>query len=421
MKTRILSFALLSLLGACQSSNDETPQNPSHPSSSQSPQRAQSTSEYSIKHLGSRVHLAEDHSNLDEYIENINVHKMRLTAIDGLNSNGSIQCKKLVAGQLDNVYSARFNQTGKTTEILLSLFPADPIATEFSCRINDSLGQELKEIKFTVPKNIVVQSKTTLPELHNQKIGTLLLTADAEIITEGRPLNLEVKNLISLNGTLSTFEISSIDLTPADTQGKDGGMIKINAEEAQGSLTVNLRGTNGGRQSFVAQRPPKAHAGARGTCHERSSPRSCDGQNGQPGYPAVNGKDGLKGGSTGSIDFILSKKSDFELMIIYSAGLGSEGAKASLPGEGGDGGAPGSVHIRNPNCGPGRTTPMTDPSNCLTVITGQPGISGALGEYGVDGLPGSPGRNETSRFLNAAEGQNEFINGSWSNIKGNLE
>lgn len=419
MRTRYLSLFVLGFLAGCQDTSSTRSQSQQNDPVQSSESATQSASEsYSIEKLGSKIKLKDDFSNLPSYIEHINSHVIQIKAASGTNPAGSVTCKKIVAGELDTSYFGNFNQAGISAELILPIAKHDKMETTFSCEIMDNKRKILKRLETKISKNIVISDQSTYPELNGLTIDTLVITKPGEILTEGSNFSLKVKKLISDEGKISTFTEQSVEITPADTAGRDGGRIALEVDEAKGSLSVNLRGTNAGVQTFVAVQPQRAQKGADGKCDNRRNVNSCDGQNGAPGLNAVDGKNGFDGGSTGVLNFFIAQKTDLELIVNYHRGIGSDGVPASLPGEGGAPGRPGTMTISDICVGVGTTSELDE--KCLQVVTGRAGAAGPRGAVGVDGIKGYDGVLHESKYQNDEEGLTEIIKGNWSNLKGHL-
>jgi hypothetical protein len=217
------------------------------------------------------------------------------------------------------------------------------------------------------------------------------------LVTFGRELVIDTKELISNGGSLITF--ISGQKADSDMPGRSGGSIRIKANSARGELSIEMRGEHGGDGSSgapFAERAPSGAAGTSGQSHRQmgsgSFPSFCvalptSGGNGENGANGRNGQNGRRGGNTGQLTFEVAEKSD-AFQLHFSKEVGRSGkAGAGGPGQlGGIGGEPGARDIF-------RVCPYK-------VGRGADGANGAGGANGVNEGDGS----EEQECLSLGEG-----------------
>jgi hypothetical protein len=417
----LLCLTSLAFLGACNSSNDSS-SGETNPATEASPMIQTNTkaSRFEVKYLGPKTKLENDFSNIDKFAEDINTHLLDIKTIDGTLKQGQVYCSKTSAGEFNTNQYAQFSSNGQTAKLALSLNSNDPAKVRFICRIQDEDGNTIHQFDQHLKKNIVINSKESVAAIGQTEVDTLLILDEGELITEGTNFSLKINNLVSYKGTISTYDLKTVRSTPELRDGNSGGEIYLTINKAQGDLTINLRGTNGGEQIYKPTRPAPQPNAVNGRCNRNGN--GCDGQNGLKGLPANDGADGLKGGDSGQAIVRIEEKSDFEVVYNIQPGKGSKGVPASLPGAGGKGGEADSVFIYV-QCPTGPQFSPLDASsmNCGSyTVNGKRGQDGAPGAAGRDGLDGHDGAIKTSQFIHSEEGIHEMIQSSWSNFRGNL-
>jgi hypothetical protein len=398
MKTEFLIPSLCLLMTACSPSDKSAPQSNLNPLTQDSGQEA---SQFIVMDLGRPVSLDERLNNIHEFSERINETNLRINAVNGTLKGGSVICFKELSGTLLDSTSGSFDASGTTAVLNLKLNPSDKNNLRFDCSVLNSTKSTIHRFSHNMLKSFVVDRVMNINELAAVDMDTLVIMNKGELVTEGQSIDLRIKTLVSDAGEISTFTYRQTQETPDQMDGKSGGLIKIKALDSIGTLRINLRGTNGGKQTFIPQRPERrAERGQAGNCRI-----SCDGGVGPKGHPAVNGRNGYMGGDSGYAMISLENKSDFEIIFNYAPGKGSAGTKASLPGLGGFGGAADS-YIE------------TGSGDRYTVVAGQPGGEGPLGDAGMDGINGNDGEVMTSSYKHVEHGVEEIIRGSWTNTRG---
>ncbi|WP_413578585.1 hypothetical protein ACLVWU_08610 [Bdellovibrio sp. HCB290] len=95
------------------------------------------------------------------------------------------------------------------------------------------------------------------------RVPRLIITSNAKIRTHDKSLIIVVDELISESGTIENFKDG--DSASLEKSGLSGGSISINAKYAEGRLSIDLRGQNGGRGKHGAITMPGRHPGCAGT------------------------------------------------------------------------------------------------------------------------------------------------------------
>lgn len=398
MKTQFLVPTLCIIITACSPSDKSASQSSTNPLTQGSSQEA---SEFTVKNLGRSVSLDERFHNIREFAERINETTLRVNTVNGALKGGSVICYKELSGTLLDSTSGSFDASGTTAVINLKLNASDKNNLRFDCSVLNSSKSIIHRFSHKMLKSFVVDREMNINELAAADMDTLVIMKRGELVTEGQNIDLRINTLISNGGEISTFTHRQAQETLDLMDGKSGGLIKIKAIDSIGTLQINLRGTNGGKQTFIPQRPERrAERGTPGNCRQ-----SCDGGVGPKGHAAVNGRNGFMGGDSGYAMISLEKKSEFELVLYYVPGKGSQGTKASLPGLGGFGGAADS-YIE------------TGSGDRYFVVAGQPGAEGPLGDAGVDGVDGNNGEVITSSYKHIEHSVDEVINGTWTSSRG---
>lgn len=221
---------------------------------------------------------------------------------------------------------------------------------------------------------------------------------ETTFITSGRPVIINADELISDDGVISTFPKDQI--APANTHGRDGGLITIKATQAKGNLSFVLRGEDGGDGLNGENYTDQAAKGVDGTAADYTfrctgqneqvctcDPRTADRENGKPGLkgaPARNGTDGGRGGNSGYIKIEVAEKSTGFNLDIFNQVAGKAGVpgRAGQPQKGGLGGKPWS--------------PPTSPWITYVCKRRSMGRDGEDGDLGHDGVQQPNGKIEAN-------------------------
>jgi hypothetical protein len=373
-----------------------------------------------------RVELNSTEDNYLEYKENINNHQLVFEPLNGQIVGAEVVCTKGIIKNGAKTYSSAFDIHGEKAIVDIQLEKDDKNETEFNCEIQDH-GEVIFSKVITLKKSYII-SKSENPQklgIANSSIGTLLLEKGGEIATFGEDTEIEIDELISDGGDISTFPKIDPPSTPNDSNGLSGGNITIKARSGTGKMTFNLIGLNGGKQTKIPeqiQKIPKFTNDLNGSCKGSRDIRSkyyeekkCFGKKGLTGFKGEKGFPGYNGGNTGSVHFIQNKKSDLEIKIIYTPGKGSVGGEGGKGGNGSKGGSGSVITLYQksdhrpdprPNCGGCGGTEMKiletiEITKKYKFPDGAKGDQGDDGDRGNNGLPGS---NELS-FVEITENQ----------------
>ncbi|WP_415062238.1 hypothetical protein [Bdellovibrio sp.] len=206
----------------------------------------------------------------------------------------------------------------------------------------------------------------TESEFHFESIDMM---PEGALYTMGGNVRIHVQKLTSEKSLISTFPQGSQAQPQED--GRDGGHLFLNVNQAEGSLQIEMRGEAGG-VGKEGKAPDLSLKGPRGKV--LMGAQYCDnpaivkgeevkGQRGLKGYP---GGAGSSGGNSGTLEVRFQNSENLSIQVHRYPGQGGAGGKG---GRGGKGGDPG----RYP-CQMGRLPQGPE---------GEPGDPGADGKNGV--------------------------------------
>lgn len=257
----------------------------------------------------------------------------------------------------------------------------------YTVRPRHGTESQLESVEVKVPGNeLEIQGRQKLADLDwtRRPIHRLILRQGAELVTEGRDLNVQLIELISEDATILTFPEDSV--APPGQPGRPGGSISIHAIRGSGKLTILGRGERGGKGGDGGQGPP----GDRGQPGRpsvssfkivRPFPVEIEhicvasaggGQRGGTGRTGLQGSKGLPGGDSAKIEVFISELPAPLLEARSIPGKGGEGGAGGPGGEGGEGGEGGA---------PSTACPL-----------GPPGLPGDRGPQGPQGEEGETGK-----------------------------
>jgi hypothetical protein len=258
---------------------------------------------------------------------------------------------------------------------------------------------------------------------NGEEIETLMFEEGGVLITDGQPFFQKTSDVISRGGKLVTFDPETKYTLVDNVNGPSGGQIILETKKALGTLLVELRGLNGGKQAKIPETittVPAADGRLNGTCDSvgnyDNNDRKCFGKQGHQGHEGNKGNPGLKGGNTGSFKFKSLSENKLKFIVNYFPGKGSEG------GVGGEGGPGGPGGIGN------EVTPPRDPPDhhgcprcfkSMSSINGHKypnGPQGAKGPTGATGNPGPDGEIEDSTVEMLWEELLFEFNYNWKNF-----
>lgn len=259
---------------------------------------------------------------------------------------------------------------------------------------NSGLTQ-LASGEIRVPVDLEIKGRFLSETAEIVGIHRLFLAKNAELLSQGQNLNIEVRKILSDGGTIASF--AEGQTAASGSAGRDGGQIRIRAMEAHGTLRIVARGENGAGGSNGV-RGGRGPSGGRGSDGQTSFEYNCfrvpphiylpgnrcsrirycskppgNGSQGGRGVPGGRGANGFPGGDSAEVLLEVAKNSDFQVQYEIMPGRGGPGGAGGAGGPGGLGGAPGN-----------------SPSPCVSAVAGALGAAGAAG---VNGSPGAPGNS----------------------------
>jgi hypothetical protein len=177
----------------------------------------------------------------------------------------------------------------------------------------------------------------------------LVLREGAKLVTNGLNLRIEIGELDSKNGIITTFPDNKV--TPIGVDGRSGGNLEIVIGHATGQLQLLMRGEDGGR-GIEGAAPTEALTGAKGPegvhgefAYPNLARSPSPGKPGAAGLTGFAGGTGFKGGDSGTATLTASAVSDFSLVINTLAGSAGRGGAGGAGGRGGPGGDPGAPQL----------------------------------------------------------------------------
>lgn len=237
------------------------------------------------------------------------------------------------------------------------------------------------ENEYALPIPLVQSEQTVL------RYDRLVIGRNAQFITQGLNVKIEIKELISDGGTIRTFK--SDQIAAVGTNGRGGGNLELVIGKARGDLQIVMQGEHGGKGVDGAA-PDESLRGPRGmrgrdaryfTSMEGRvflNSRAHNGLPGGQGLPGFPGGNGFKGGDSGKVSIKVADGEDFQFTYGKSRGRGGPGGVGGAGGPGGYGGEPG---IETP---PGYNGP---PVRAYAVVgpLGPQGPQGPTGQVGING------------------------------------
>lgn len=349
--------------------------------------------------LRRKTDLNPDLSNKEEFKRDINTYEVEFQSKSKAFSGSEVICFKTNFDQSIQKRKTFFDEQGKWATLTLTLTHSDPQLTEYECKVE---GAE-ENVTIKLKKSLVIEGKksaiTVLGSFVQYK--TVFIEKDAELITEGADLDLEIEELYSLNGSISTFsEEKQKEKTLEVQTGLSGGHIHLKVKRAVGSLKIHLRGLNGGDNTKLHPvlppqvSPTSLHGGC--SSYNPSYTGNCVGKNGLDGVNGKDGEVGGQGGSSGRLTFTGDLK-ELKLELNYQPGLGGNGSK----GQEGSAGEPG---------GKGVHVTWREHQTAPQYRQFPNGTNGKNGIRGKDGAQGETGSYEESNI------NEEVISGSWINL-----
>ncbi len=271
----------------------------------------------------------------------------------------------------------------------------------------------ISEISVLTPKDLVVTGRMILSDAG--PYSRAFFTENSILVTNGTPLKLELKEIVSLGGVIETFPDGA--KSAPGVAGKTPETIQIYAERGTGQLRINTRGERGG-DGTDGQDGVKGATGLAGApgdwgmnpelyknqfangieAEEREMRRQpwppgheqwksvlgavrrfiCarlpgNGARGAGGTAGTDGSDGGNGGNSGSVNIKIAE-GDMLVTVHPQPGTAGLAGRLGKGGEGGDGGVPGALDVGHV-CPPAKTGDRGS--------SGLDGRQGRIGERGV--------------------------------------
>ena len=227
-------------------------------------------------------------------------------------------------------------------------------------------------------KSFIVRKNTKISELtigsNEVKLESLTMSKDATFTLNGPSLKLSVKNFIAEEGSsIENMAQADSEIPAKESEpGKDGGVIRFEADNASGTLKIFLRGGKGGG----------------GSIGEKSTAQGPQGPHGSPGaikYPNIPRDPIVLSSPRNKKTLVIKRHGYADPFCILNPGPGGKGGRGPQGGAGGPGakgGETGSMDL-SINNGTLRYT--------VELIPGAGGNGGKGGGGGPGGPPGNPG------------------------------
>lgn len=292
------------------------------------------------------ISLESDLSNIEKFKKNINSYRLQATALTGHFTEGLLICEKIIFDQRKNTQRTWFDNRGESASVILEISPEDPSEITFECYVSVNKKQE-ESTQIKILKSYLISGSSTFISSgigDAKKIGTLLLDENSSLAFEGRDVSLEVSELVSLGGVITTYTDENLKTIKQNVNGEHGGNLNIKIKEAKGELSFVMKGRDGGVVTNKREQkfPPADDASLNGSCrtdhYYHPSTVACFGKNGINGFDGEPGYSGFAGGNSGVLNLTIIKKEDLKLKITFAPGKGSVATPDTLPTRGQPGG-----------------------------------------------------------------------------------
>jgi hypothetical protein len=287
---------------------------------------------------------------------------------------------------------------GKRVIIPINLSNADSFENKVSCIVIDNDKIITKPIDHTFYKDLVITTETNfndiVPGLNsgNNKIGALIITKSGTLVTRGNNIRIEASDLVLEEGSLiQTFRRTDLE-SPANEDGKSGGIIEINSRNSIGYLKAEMRGRNAGYQ-YRAQIDRTELPNVPQVIKNINANECREASEGARGLKGFQGLPGNNGGDSGQL--ILNIGPGFMKLMIendsvtYEPGLGGQGGHGGYGGPGGIGALVNYTYSVDSgfdsSCSRHCTAHTTKETKSCVGPNGPMGESGDVGVYGQNG------------------------------------
>ena len=375
-----------------------------------------------------KVELREDRANIEEFKQNLNQYVVTIKIPEEL----FVEDIQIVGSQNPLALNPKYTYLPKhkatyqdgvyhITETF-NLWQKDFKSKKITYKIITQ-DKTLEEMSFELYPDLVVKAAQNQPLSlasigilsGHYRFGVLFLEKGSVLSTQGASVKLQVQRLYVDDAKIESFSDEEANTFPSYGEaGRSGGHLVIQSDFAIGRLTVEMRGTTGGKgyPALIQDKTAKvrtrgadgavehycdapvvkpAPSGARTLRNRRLG--GCgviclrDPQDGLPGDNGFDGFDGNKGGVGGSSGFVevhvANPAPDFQVQVFHFPGKGGLGS----PGSPGTPGTPGGLAGE-------------DFGICRKARTGVPGLNG---KNGVNGANGAPGATEVSHITIAGQ------------------
>ncbi len=143
-------------------------------------------------------------------------------------------------------------------------------------------------------------------------LDSVEFTEEGVLYTLGNNVRLHIKNLVSKKGKITTFPKNAIAAFGHD--GRSGGNIFVTIDNAEGHLSFELRGENGG-EGLKGPTPDESLKGPTGAFRSLGkNPFIClglPGESGGQGRKGFTGMQGQRGGDSGTLELIVKAGEKF--------------------------------------------------------------------------------------------------------------
>lgn len=337
-----------------------------------------------------------NYSELSRFEKEINTHILKFKISTRHIKSSRIECNKLIFDRRSNFMEAAFDSNGEAA-MVTKFQGTDPNEVEYECHL--LFNREIIESRnFVLRKSFVVAAYKSITDLGlspKDKIGILLLRQDAILAFRNLDIDLEVEELISFNGTVTSYPVNDATSIYSNSVGLSAGNMKLKIKKGSGDLNIEMRGMDAGPKTTMPaektnQLPADPiHNSVCGNPRKGGpnySDKNCFGQKGHPGEKGLTGAKGLPGGDSGLLELIIEEIGDLKVNVELEAGKGGLGEKGGKGGPGSQGGNGATVRWTTYS-GCSREGPCNDHQHSYKYP------NGSNGDKGPDGDPGENGEN----------------------------
>lgn len=423
MKYLTLLLSLIAL-ASCESGGKKQPSPQASTVTSVPDQNAVVTNGFTFSYKR-KVEIRDDLSNLHEFLDDLNTYVFSVIPTEPTSRANNLACRSLhTLGR--EVSTTVLDSSSQRGSVELQFDPDFIESDTAVCWVSRDLNQ-VASVRFTIKKSVVVQGHQRLSiSLGGAPLKSLVLLDGSELVSAGVDAIIDAEEIVSQKGSISTWDLVQVTEAPDNKDGLPGGHIQLNAKRLVGELDINLRGQNGGAQTYippaVTEEIPRDNS-LNGRCDSvNESPQRCSGKPGHQGLRGRPGRQGNNGGNSGSFTLVTDSFLGFSLNVHYIPGHGGVGGQGGSGGPGQPGGFGATVYFENPDR-PGTENRSDGGPHHLEKgqRTYPAGAQGAQGETGDMGDPGENGVNDVSEIRNPTQSSKSLkISNDWSNLLENV-